>query len=178
MKWWLCTTIDNDAPRLQIVESDTRPDLNEGFKGSSCSFGSLEELVKAKMIQDKKCPSCGGVIAANRNYSWSEDICFHCQFWQEKVDNPIKNRVIVKLEDGSIHHYVMGNEYSKDYFRGFGGSAFYIKFKEDNKIVKSTNMWYQGEIPKRFYKSFEINAEFISRDEFIKGANSETDKAD
>ena len=44
-------------------------------------------------------------------------------------------------------------------FRGFGGRKFKIKFLATGKIVETTNLWHQGEIPAELNVS--NNAEFV-----------------
>jgi hypothetical protein len=63
------------------------------------------------------------------------------------------------------HHYFIGDEVDKSLpgmlgMRGFRGQQFSIKFL-DGREVTTTNLWYQGEIPKRFRGRLPDNAEFI-----------------
>lgn len=53
-------------------------------------------------------------------------------------------------------HYWIGDE-NVECCRGFGGDKFVIRFK-DGKEVTTTNLWYQGAIPKHFQKILPDNA--------------------
>lgn len=83
--------------------------------------------------------------------------CFDCYFWLKKANlaqHHLARRVIVKGE-----HYMIGENYPEP-FKGFGGRDFSINFHDGRKI-KTSNLWYQGEIPKRFKKLLPDNAEFV-----------------
>lgn len=82
-----------------------------------------------------------------------EELCFHCNFWQEKVD--IKDRDDVARIDG--YHYIVGRETEK-YNKGHSGREFLIRFF-DGREVRTTNLWSQGKIPERF--DLPDNAEFM-----------------
>lgn len=47
--------------------------------------------------------------------------------------------------------------------RGFGGRQFTIQFS-DGRVVRTTNLWHQGEIPEQFRAFLPDNARFV-RDE-------------
>lgn len=86
-------------------------------------------------------------------------LCEECDFWDNQRiadENYRKGRVVV----ADNKHYVIGDENSTDTFRGFGGAKVTIKFK-DGRIVKSSNLWYQGDIPEFFRNVMPDNAEII-----------------
>jgi len=86
-----------------------------------------------------------------------EQLCFHCNFWNEKV--AIKDEPRVVRIDGV--HYSIGveNENIRS-FRGFGGRYFKIEFF-DGRIVETTNLWCQGTISVYFKHLLPDNAKFI-----------------
>jgi hypothetical protein len=74
----------------------------------------------------------------------SKGLCFHCAFWTERatLDQGNPNAVVA---DGK--HYIIGDEKpSYRGGRGFAGAHFRIFFF-DGRVVDSTNLWMQGEIP-------------------------------
>lgn len=84
--------------------------------------------------------------------------CFTTDFWLEKVrqkDDP--NQVIIEGEC-----YYIGEENCARSFRGFGGHEFIIK-RNDGKLIKTTNLWYNGEIPPAFRFLLPDNATFIEK---------------
>ena len=79
--------------------------------------------------------------------------CFTCDFWIEVLSDP--NTLII---DGKS--YQMGPEFSNSGSRGFGGQAFTIRILKSGNIIRTTNLWHQGEIPRLFYRP--NTAEFVN----------------
>lgn len=89
----------------------------------------------------------------------SNQMCFTCNFWRERLeeDKTLPPHTACMI-DGT--HYIVGNENDKSYFRGFGGAEFNIQF-DDGVVIKTTNLWCQGE-PKGYWKEkFPNNARFV-----------------
>ncbi len=82
-------------------------------------------------------------------------------FWKSKVE--IKDNPNVARINGV--HYFIGDENEKgtNSFRGFDGKKFKIKFN-DGREVETTNLWYNGKIPKEYEKDLPDNAIFIEED--------------
>ena len=103
-----------------------------------------------------KCDVCGKVIEkscyAGGNYCSSE--CFTAGYWLKRVNN--KNCVII---NGTC--YFIGDEDSTDVFRGFDGKQFIIETNM-NETIHTSNLWYNGKVPKAFRKLLPDNAEFVS----------------
>ena len=79
-------------------------------------------------------------------------------YWTELLARDAKRpNHSVAIIDG--HHYIIEDENSSDQFRGFGGDKFTITFK-DGKVVNTTNLWYQGEIPEECRHLYPDNADF------------------
>lgn len=105
---------------------------------------------------------------------WGDDIkkkliernlCFNCNFWWEyveQVDDP--NSVRVK----GVHYWICSENAPRGTFRGFAGKKFKIIFftptisvaHNTPRIIVTTNLWSQGEIPIRFRDRLPDNAEF------------------
>lgn len=100
-----------------------------------------------------KCPTCG---KESNEYSVKKHKeCFECSLWRERlslVGNP--NTAII---DGTM--YIIGDENSKDPFRGFGGDKFVIRFK-NGRIITTTNLWCGGHISEHWKSQFPNNADF------------------
>lgn len=80
----------------------------------------------------------------------AKGVCDTCDFWLEKqAFHTPENEHKWCVADGI--HYIVGNENSKDYFRGFGGSHVRIHFN-DGTVVDSTNLWCQGDIPEGYWR--------------------------
>lgn len=121
------------------------------------------------MIQDTtkihafKCSKCGEVqelrFAPTTNAKLLFFcVCFDCNFWREVtilIDDP--NQAII---DGNAYHAEPDNG-GNPKWKGFGGRLHKIKFKADGRIVETTNLQYQGEVPERFKADLPDNAEFI-----------------
>ena len=94
------------------------------------------------------------------NSLYENRLCFHCDFWYEKLEwkeNNDPNQVIV---DG-VHNYAYDMTEDRGQFLGYGGSVFHIRWF-DGREKKSNNMWCQGSIPDRFKDRLPDNAEFVS----------------
>lgn len=85
---------------------------------------------------------------------------FKRTFWLEKYAEDQKEPDHrVAIINGT--HYYIDNEDAEGYFRGFGGAEFIIEFN-DGAIVKTTNLWCQGNIPDEFKDLFPNNAKFVN----------------
>lgn len=108
------------------------------------------------------CKKCGETIDTTESISSAskemdvKQLCFHCNYWADIIAGD-SNEYINTFVVANGRHYVIGDENNNDYFRGFGGSKFTIKFF-DGRIVKTSNLWYQGEIPERFRDELPDNA--------------------
>lgn len=108
-----------------------------------------------------KCPTCGKKIGTGSFISSDERSikehgeCFECALWRERL--PLVGRSDVAIIDGTM--YTIGDENSKDPFRGFGGDKFVIRFKDDRKVT-TTNLWCGGEISDAWKPKFPNNANF------------------
>lgn len=120
-----------------------------------------------------RCPVCGK--RAPRQYVGGEcsHECFHKSFWGKYVDlakngdieyahHFVITSIAVRI-DGE--HYIIDDEQRKG-LRGFGGRTFYIKFLNgtlEGQVYKTTNLWYQGDIPEEYKDILSDNAMFVSR---------------
>lgn len=115
------------------------------------------------------CVECGAEINT-RDVWWrfAEDmvkdhVCGKCSHWIDQLRLRDKYTVIVDY-NGQRHHYRVKKESGKSpapaFCRGHGGQRFKIRFL-DGRILETTNLWHQGEVPERFLDRFPVNAEFV-----------------
>jgi hypothetical protein len=96
---------------------------------------------------------------------------FNALFWAVKVEwlnNGDINSNGEKVVRINGEHYVIGSENAPGSFRGFGGRKFVIKFIDGNhkdKIVTTTNLWCQGDIPEELRHILKDNAIFLKDDD-------------
>ena len=90
-------------------------------------------------------------------------ICFNCNCFYRLLG---MNGLVILRPDvsGGRHHYMIGGEGGPAKWKGFGGQKWIIQLA-DGKIIETTNLWHQGEIPVHFYDRFPINAKIITEDE-------------
>ena len=112
-----------------------------------------------------KCKLCGEKIELH----WGDGlntklsllkICYNCNFWVDKLEQS-DNINVARIDN---NHYTIGKEDDNRGFRGHAGRQFKIKFYKDRysgNPITTTNLWHQGEIPKRFRPFLPNNAEFI-----------------
>ena len=108
-----------------------------------------------------KCAECG----KSHSGDWMDDVaeelisrgvCFQCNFWLEKVEIA-KQEKAVRIKG---RHYIIGLEDPQvRMFRGSGGTKFTVSFF-DGRVVETTNLWHQGQIPEHFRERLPDNAEF------------------
>ena len=100
-----------------------------------------------------KCVICGKEIEKSKyaNAVLCSTECFKRLFWKEALDDT------ALIIDDECYHVEPENESGT---RGFGGREFTIQ-KNDGEIIKTTNLWHQGEIPDYAYQP--DNAKFIGK---------------
>lgn len=119
---------------------------------------NLKVVRIGKVGEKMNCVICGKQIEKskymNKNLCSSE--CFHIDFWNEQVENKNDSR-IVRINGEQFH---IGNENSNTPFRGFSGAKHKIKFF-DGREITTTNLWFNGKIPKEYKELLPDNAKFI-----------------
>lgn len=109
-----------------------------------------------------RCIKCGAPVDANR-YRCSEEmtqrcLCFNCNFWAEHIQRDHnEDKDVFVVANGN--HYII-DESPNPYFKGFGGAKYTIRFN-DGRVVKTDNLWFQGDIPELFRDELPDNAILI-----------------
>lgn len=129
----------------------------------------------------ENCKKCGVGLPSNYLERWLEsDIkeiikqgyCFYCASWMQTVEifYDKGKSIIINGE----HYYDGGfiNKKINGGFLGFGGRMFFIKMNE-GKVLKTNNLWNQGNVPEHFKDILKDNAEFITEEEYNKINNNE-----
>lgn len=82
------------------------------------------------------------------------DECFYIDHWNNALDD---KAIII---DGECYHDG-GNKptENRSYMLGCAGRVFRIRFKKDNRIIETNNLWRQGKIPPE--RNVPDNAEFV-----------------
>ena len=92
-------------------------------------------------------------------------LCYTCNFWWNRWKKCGDMRSIIVADRA----YWIGNEDSSpSHTRGFGGAPYLIHLFNvtPNKLMKSTNLWANGDIPERFKIRIANNAHFLKPDDF------------
>lgn len=87
-----------------------------------------------------------------------QHVCFQCAFWIDKIANPPPNRMIIGGCHYTVHPFVRR---PNNVLKGCGGKEFYIR-KMDGTLIKSNNVWFQGEIPEHFRDQLPDMGHFLS----------------
>lgn len=147
-----------DGSRL-IEELEKLPKWGT-FNSISRGYNSREELIEGEGIPDFPCSECGKQFRTNfyqKDELLARKVCFSCNFWLEYVDKK-DDKNIFRI-DGA--HYAKGSETNdKDIFKGFGGREFWIE--KDGELIKTTNLWFQGDIPAHFKDRLPDNDKFVT----------------
>ena len=119
----------------------------------------------------KICSVCGKRIKdfVYSGGTCSQD-CFYRQFWQEKIRSyrgEVLNELAIVTPDLNVYTIVPDGK-PGDRFLGHGGHTFHIHFlnKPRHEIVKSNNLWYNGNLlkdncPPDLQASLLPNAELV-----------------
>lgn len=98
-------------------------------------------------------------------YFWfmrKHHVCFTCAVWMDKIQNPSVGQEIIN------GHYYIVHPFARrphNIVLGFGGHEFYIR-RFDGTLIKSNNVWHQGEIPEHFRRELPDTADFLTLIDF------------
>lgn len=124
----------------------------------------------------KTCSICGAPMNINEfdtraiitRKMKKEQLCFSCAFWKDKIDNPVPGREIINGCHYVFHEWVK----TPIPFQGSGGYRYYI-LKNDGSVLRSNNVWFQGNIPERFKEQLPDTARMITKRAFYAIKNIE-----
>lgn len=114
------------------------------------------------------CVICGKKISKSKymNAVLCSSECFHVHFWNEIVKEKDEHIII----DGTCYYDGGNKDTLYPQFLGHSGRRFWIRFK-DGRTITTNNLWFNGEIPEKFFDKLPDNAEFYIPDH-IKFAES------
>lgn len=89
-------------------------------------------------------------------------LCHTCNFWARKLSNYGTGFEKHFIVDGVCYlaHDSKSCKEGGPVMRGFGGREHIILFS-DNTVIKTTNLWCQGDIPLLFREKLKDNAAFV-----------------
>jgi hypothetical protein len=92
------------------------------------------------------------------------NICFKCAFWEKHArDWESGNKNNIYFIDGSRYHDCGSVDKNTKGFIGHGGREFIIQNLNTKEIIKTNNLWCQGDVPKEFKNRLPDNAIFINQ---------------
>ena len=111
-----------------------------------------------------RCRKCGAIEQCNyyeptKSRLLKIRFCFNCDFWLEKAKRRRKDPNFCVIAGVA---YSIGDERKDNEFRGFGGAPHTIRFF-DGRVVHSTNLWFNGEVPEHWRAFLPDTAEFVQR---------------
>jgi len=137
---------------------------SEGGKvlSRSKAYETVAKCLEGEEGLKELCLECGNIVTTHyveptKTRLIEGNICFHCDHWVEwekRKDDPR----VARIEGG---HYRYSDPTDKG-FRGFGGRKFVIQF-DDGRLIESSNLWFQGDIPDRFRERLPDNAKFVQQ---------------
>lgn len=106
------------------------------------------------------CKICGKEIAESRYMTdiLCSENCFEKNFWNEIIAEKDKYIIINNT------CYRDGGKTPGNYFKGFGGRRFYIRYF-DGREITTDNLWCQGDIPEEYQDILKNEAEFYYPEE-------------
>lgn len=114
-----------------------------------------------KVYPTVHCLWCGSVDLA----SYMDDVieamvqlkaCFSCYHWLSNAQADSWEEPLAVIA-GHSHFRIRPEDYR---FKGHGGHRFVIKFF-DGRVITTTNLWSQGDIPEHFWELMPDNANFV-----------------
>lgn len=112
------------------------------------------------------CTKCGKPIEDRLIYRYlngydneEPQLCEECEFFDNLMRIDAQGENIVVIANG--RHYIVDDEGVSECLKGFSGAKFTVKFF-DGRIVKTSNLWCQGDIPQVFKAEMPDNAELIN----------------
>lgn len=86
----------------------------------------------------------------------SKHLCFHCAYWQGKVNNPNPNQYIINSKCYLFHPYTKSQD-----------KTFYV-MRNDGTVARSSNICFQGNVPEDFRSELPDTAKFITKQAYTK----------
>lgn len=129
-------------------------------------YEHIETTLQADVCLKFKCNLChreddlDGYIVNNAitQIMQERQVCFQCAFWMDKIAHPCEGTEIIGGHYYIVYPFVKRPE---NVLKGSYGKEFYIR-KFDGTLLKSNNVWYQGEIPEHFRDQYPNTANFLS----------------
>lgn len=112
-----------------------------------------------------RCRKCGtfehtdGYFDEIRDHLERLRFCHSCDFWLQKAKLRRKDPNFCVIAGAAYH---IAREEAPGGFRGFGGRKHVIRFF-DGRVVTSTNLWFNGEVPGCWRAFLPDTAEFVDR---------------
>lgn len=80
-------------------------------------------------------------------------------FWKEKIKDFKRKNPDQVIVNG--FHYYIGPENTPTNWKGMNGDLYIVEFF-DGRVVETTNLWCQGNIPERYRDALPDNAVFVA----------------
>jgi hypothetical protein len=161
-----------------------------GHPGSSSTINDQERwemLLKLPECAERECrswslmddtPIIGHVWSQGNQYQAGtfpdhlKHYCFTCAYWHQRLEQTDEGTVVVNTADGlerysfdPKHPFVKLSDRIK--MQGYGGRLFVIHFF-DGRIVRTNDLWHQGDIPSWMLHYFKANARFDNEEQAVK----------
>lgn len=149
----------------QIIFEE-RSNIKNNFSSLSAGFDSEKELREHNEVLEEDCKICNGIVSTHyieptRTILKEKNLCFNCNFWQDKLDRLLSGDHRVFVIGGTMYYHSNDDRDPVRTFRGFGGRKFMIQ-RLDGEILETNNLWCNGEVPKDFKDKIKDNARFIN----------------
>lgn len=130
-------------------------------------------MIEHEHHEDSRCCVCGERVKQS-TYLPDDDgsivcssQCFAAKYWLDRVYNKSNNKQVII----NGYCYQIGRNDAPKYERGFDGKLFIIYRFSDHAIIKTHNLWSNGQIPIAFRKLLPDNAKFIAQDDICNHCN-------
>lgn len=95
--------------------------------------------------------------------------CLYCSFWDEKLELQKTDPRYLTIDENMFY---VEDEAPRGMFRGYSGRLFFIKSLHKEEVIRTTNLWHLGKIPKKYFLERLPNThKFVTREEYEKCQN-------
>lgn len=160
------------------------PGDNERMEREAYYTSDLEDAISTALAMSKErgwiynCRECKQQFGQHnfdgvtRERLIKNQLCFNCDFWQEKVlwklnhdDAVSRGAPLSKLEleiaiINGVHYVIHDKVANPGWIHGYGGRLFRVHWF-DGRAKESNNVWCQGRIPDHFRERLPDTAEFL-----------------
>lgn len=156
---------------IHLLESDDRDKLQQiKDRSNKSDIEIIHPVAENDNTRYYHCRLCGHIALENQfgkqvmQEMIDKELCSGCYFAMKLIEH-IPPEGARKIVVGQEHYIMYPWESGEGAFRGSSGQPYFARF-DDGSIMKSNNVWMQGEIPENMLDKFTWRGKFITEEEY------------